>query len=211
MMRRMPKLILTYFDAPGRAEPIRLALHMASVPFEDRRLSFPAFSKEKAQGSFPLGSVPVLEVDGFPIPQTGAILRYVARLADTGLYPTELEAALVVDSVLDAFNDTLLHALTPSVWERDPHKKLELRRAFAAGPMTTVYRFTERCLERSGGPFVAGPTLSIADLVVATQTLSMQSGAQDGLGPEDVASYPRVRQLAEAYLADPRVAAYLSK
>jgi glutathione S-transferase len=210
-MRAMPTLTLTYFDSPGRAEPIRVALHIAGVPFEDRRLKFPAFNEAKTKGSFPLGSVPVLDVDGFSIPQTGAILRYVARLADTGLYPTDLHAALLVDSVLDCFNDTLSHGLFPSLRERDPEKKVEMRRAFASGPMAMVYRFAEQCLERSGGPFVAGATLSIADLVVATQTLGVQSGALDGLGPDDVAPFPRVRQLTEAYLADPRVAAYMTK
>lgn len=35
---QMPKLKLTYFDMPGRAGKIRLALHLAQIPFEDQRV-----------------------------------------------------------------------------------------------------------------------------------------------------------------------------
>ena len=60
----MPNLTLTYFDGPGRAEPVRVALRLGGVPFVDHRLAFPQFAEAKAAGAFPLGSVPVLEVDG---------------------------------------------------------------------------------------------------------------------------------------------------
>jgi glutathione S-transferase len=210
-MRAMPTLTLTYFDSPGRAEPIRIALHVAGVPFEDRRLQFPDFAAEKAKGSFPLGSLPVLEVDGTAFPQTAAILRYVARLGDTGLYPSDPHAALVVDSVLDSFNDTLSHALTPSLFERDKEKKLAMRRALVAGTMATVYRFAEQRAAASGGPFVVGVALSIADLVIATQIAGIRAGALDGITMDDLAPYPRLLGVAEATLADPRVASYFAR
>lgn len=207
----MPNLKLTYFDAPGRAEPVRIALRIAGIPFEDHRLKHAEFAEQKASGGLPLGSVPVLTVDGFAFPQTAAMLRYVARLADTGLYPTDPLAALAVDSVLDTFNDTLSHAGRPSFHERDAAKKLELRKALAEGPMASAFRFTERVVERSGGPFVAGKTLSIADLVVAAQVLMIRNGNFDGVAPEYLEAYPRLRGLADAYLAEPRVAAARAK
>lgn len=54
----MTQLRLTYFDAPGRAEPVRIALNLAGLEFEDRRLKYPGFAEMKQQGAFPLGSVP---------------------------------------------------------------------------------------------------------------------------------------------------------
>jgi len=33
----MPNLELTYFNAPGRAEPVRIALFLAGLPFTDHR------------------------------------------------------------------------------------------------------------------------------------------------------------------------------
>jgi glutathione S-transferase len=203
----MPTLKLTYFDAPGRAEPIRCALRLSGLPFEDIRLKFPEFMAAKAQGALPLGSVPVLEVDGIAVVQTAAILRYVARIGDSTLYPTAPWAALVVDSVLDTFNDTLSNALTPSLFERDTEKKLAMRAAFAAGPMARAYAYVESLLERSGGPFIGANTLTIADLVVASQVLAIRSGALDGLTNDHLAPYPRVNALADAYLAHPGIRA----
>ena len=47
----MPTLRLTYFNAPGRAEPIRLALRIGGLAFEDHRLDFPGFGAAKASGA----------------------------------------------------------------------------------------------------------------------------------------------------------------
>ena len=204
----MPTFRLTYFDAPGRAEPIRIALHIAGRAFEDRRLKFAEFGALKAQGALPLGSVPVLDVDGVPIAQTAAILRYVARLADTGLYPSNPLRALVVDSALDSVNDTLSHTLVPSLFERDMQKKLAMRTEWAAGPMAQVLTYIEGLLESYGGPFLGGEALSIADLVVANQILQIRSGALDGVTSDMLAPYPRIGALTDAYLEEPRIAAY---
>lgn len=204
----MPTLELTYFDSPGRAEPIRIALHIAGLAFTDRRLKFPEFAELRASGAFPLGSVPVLRVDGVQVIQTGAILRYVARSAAPSLYPSEPRAALDVDSVLDSFNDTLSHALLPSLFERDAAKKLEMRKAFAEGPMARVFAYAEGVIERSGGPYVAGREMSIADLVVAHQINQIRAGHLDGLTAGTLAPYARLSALCDAYLADPRVVAY---
>lgn len=42
-----PKITLTYFDFPGRAEPIRMALAMTGDEWEDKRLSFEEFGALK--------------------------------------------------------------------------------------------------------------------------------------------------------------------
>lgn len=203
----MPNLKLTYFDGPGRAEPVRVALRLAGLAFEDHRLKFPEFVEHKTKGAFPLGAVPVLTVDGFAIPQTAAMLRYIARSGCPDLYPTDPFSALLVDSVLDTLNDTLSHALRPSFFERDMAKKLEMRKEIVAGPFASVLGFVEAVIGRSGGPFVAGAQMSIADLVLAHQVLQIRDGVLDGIGMEHLEKYPRTRGVADAYLAEPRIAA----
>jgi len=207
----MPKIDLTYFNAPGRAEPVRVALFLSGLPFTDHRVDFAGFGAMKAAGALPLGSVPVMDVDGLRLTQTGAMLRYVARLGNTDLYPNDAFDAFVVDSCIDTFNDTVSNALTPSMFERDMEKKLEMRATFVAGPLTLACRYVEGLIERSGGPFLLGQTLTIADLLIASQVLTIQSGHLDGITGETLAPYPLLRGLAEAYLAHPRIQAYRSK
>lgn len=207
----MPSIKLTYFDSPGRAEPVRMALHMGGVAFEDHRVRFPEFANARAAGAYPLNAVPVLEVDGVQIVQTAAMLRYAARVGDTSLYPSDPWLALLVDSALDCFNDTLSTALMPSLFERDADKKLAMRAEFAAGPMARVYTYVEGLLGHSGGPFVAGAAMSIADLVIALQVQSIRAGVLDGLSPGTLAPYPRIQALADAFAADPRVVAYRAR
>ncbi len=207
----MSTLKLTYFDAPGRAEPVRIAFHMGGVAYEDHRLKFPEYSEARARGDYPLNAVPVLEVDGQRVVQTAAMLRYAARVGDSSLYPADPHAALVVDSALDCLNDTLSHALTPSLFERDPEKKLAMRAEIAAGPLTRVLGYIEGLLEASGGPYVTGATLSIADIVIALQVQQIRSGRLDGWTEALLEPYPRVLALTAAYLADVRVEAYAAK
>ncbi|MBT9556975.1 MAG: glutathione S-transferase family protein [Myxococcales bacterium] len=207
----MSTLQLTYFDSPGRAEPIRVALFMGGLAFQDRRLKFPEFAEARAQGDFPLGAVPVLDVDGVKIVQTAAILRYVARIGDQTLYPTDPWSALLVDSALDSFNDTLSQALMPSLFERDASKKLAMRAEFAAGPMARVMTYCEGLVGQSAGPFVSGTTLSIADIVIALQVLQIRSGILDGLTTAMLEPYPLLNALADAYSADARVVAYKAR
>lgn len=202
---------LTYFNAPGRAESIRVAFFLSDVPFEDHRLSFPEFMALKAEGTFPLGSLPVLEVDGVAYTQTAAMLRFVAKLGQSGLYPSDPMKAFLVDSALDTFNDTLSTALVPSFYEQDMGKKLELRADFAAGPMKRCFGYVEGLLARSGGPFVAGDTMSIADVVIGLQIAQIRAGGLDGITVEHLADYPRLNALADAYAADPRIVKYASK
>ena len=56
-MAATPKLKLIYFNIKARAEPTRLALHIAGIPFEDVRIKHEEWPALK--GSMPLGQVPV--------------------------------------------------------------------------------------------------------------------------------------------------------
>lgn len=207
----MPKLKLTYFNMPGRAEPVRVALFLNDISFEDHRIGPAEFGALRQGDTLPLGSVPILEIDGLVMTQTGAMLRYVAKLGDAGLYPEDPFEAFVVDSVIDCFNDTLSAAMAPSYKEPDLDKRIALRRAVAAGPLTKVLKHTEALIERSGGPFLVGSTLTIADIVIASNVLGLKSGGLDGFSADDIKDYPLINKLTDAYVVDPRIAAYMSR
>lgn len=202
---------LTYFHGAGRAEPIRIAFFLADVPFEDHRVGFPEFMSLKTSGRLPLGALPILEVDGHVFTQTTAMLRHVARLGDTGLYPSDPYMALVVDSALETLNDTLSHARIPSLREQDIEKKLAMRAELVNGPMKLVFSYLEGLVAAFGGPFLTGGNLSIGDLVLAQQILEIRNGELEGVTEEHLKPYPNLNALADAYLADPRIKAYSAK
>jgi glutathione S-transferase len=203
----MSSISLTYFDSPGRAEPVRVALRLGGLHFTDKRLNFQQFGELRASGALPLGSVPLLEIDGVTYVQTAAMLRYVAKIGDASLYPADPLAALAVDSVIDCINDTWYGALMPSLFERDVERKMSMRAQFVAGAMTKVLTYIDGVLARSGGPFVAGEALSLADLTLVGPLLQIRGGRLDGVGPELLDAWPRIGALVDAYLAHPRIVA----
>ncbi|CAD5219449.1 unnamed protein product [Bursaphelenchus xylophilus] len=75
----MPNYELLYFEFRGRAEAARLVLNYAKVPFTDTRIpreEWPSLKGDKSR--FPYGQLPVLLIDGKPLAQSHAILRYLA-------------------------------------------------------------------------------------------------------------------------------------
>eukprot|EP01091_Cochliopodium_minus_P021196 TRINITY_DN95_c0_g2_i3.p1 TRINITY_DN95_c0_g2~~TRINITY_DN95_c0_g2_i3.p1 ORF type:complete len:157 (+),score=48.86 TRINITY_DN95_c0_g2_i3:30-473(+) len=115
----MSKLKLTYFDFTGRTEPIRLALFIGGIDFEDERIDFPELQKRKP--NLPYGSLPVLTLEnGEEIAQSKAILRYVGRL--TKLYPQDNLQATKVDELFEALDD-FSSKMGPILQEQDLEKK----------------------------------------------------------------------------------------
>ncbi|GMT23181.1 hypothetical protein PFISCL1PPCAC_14478, partial [Pristionchus fissidentatus] len=73
----MPSYKLTYFPGRGRAEVARQLFHISGTPFEDIRVPKEEWATLKAK--MPFGQMPLLEVDGKPLPQSYAIFRYLAN------------------------------------------------------------------------------------------------------------------------------------
>ncbi|KAI6206279.1 hypothetical protein M3Y94_00890500 [Aphelenchoides besseyi] len=70
-------LRLTYFPGRGLVEPARLLLHYAEQKFEDLRLTHEQF--EGIKETTPGHQLPLLEIDGRKLSQSGAILRFLAK------------------------------------------------------------------------------------------------------------------------------------
>lgn len=77
-----PHYKITYFGPGGRAETLRLALVEGGQEFEDVYLPFgPELFAIKH--TFPYQQLPLMEVDGKVLPQSGACARYLARKYST--------------------------------------------------------------------------------------------------------------------------------
>ena len=151
---------ITYFDAPGRAELLRLLFTLANVEFEDERLTGEQFGALKASGTLPFGSVPTLTIDGQVFPQSNAIARYIAR--EFNLYGQTNLDALRIDAVAEGLVDLVDKTVMKMFGASDEEKPALIQSAQEdAGP-----RYLGGIEQLIVGPFVVGDDISYADLYI---------------------------------------------
>jgi glutathione S-transferase len=166
------------WEGPGRAEPVRLAFKVASMPFEDCILT--GESWEGIKPTTPWGQVPVLEVDGKPLAQSRAILNYVGR--QTGLYPSDPFEGAKVEEFCDTVEECVSAVLAAS-YGQSGEAKLEARQRVAA-PGSKLHEWLgklDAALGRSRSGYAVGSQLTIADLRIFCELSAMVSGWYDGL------------------------------
>ena len=203
----MPQLKLSYFDVHGgRAEPIRLALHIGGIGFEDHRLAFPAFAEFRK--TTPFGQVPTLEVDGVLVTQCDAMLRYAGKLA--GLYPSDPFQALLCDEVSYVVEEASVK-MGPTFGMKGDAQK-EARLALVNGSMPVYLAWLQKQLLAHGGEYFADQRLTIADLKVFVDVRGLNSGRLDHI-PTDLVE--KVAPALNAHLhriaQTPAVAAYYAR
>jgi glutathione S-transferase len=170
----MSQLKLSYFDFHGgRAEPVRLALAIGGIAFEDHRFGFPEFAEVRK--TTPFGQVPTLQVDGVPVTQCDAILRYAGKLA--GLYPTDAYQALLCDEVTCLVEESA-SKLGPSFRMTGDAQK-EARLALVNGSMPVYLGWLQSQLMAHGGEYFADNRLTVADLKVFVDVRGLNSGRLD--------------------------------
>ena len=229
----LPECRLTYLDIKGVAEPIRLALFVGGVHFEDRRVSYEEIAAMRADGTLAFGQVPMLELrdagGGFAAPhaQSAALLRWAGRRVGW-LYPPEHQ--LRCDAVEEALADIKValrpqwygHCLGRSPVSGAPlvpmteAQKAETARLLGAEVLPARFAQLERLLRGGGGggaapggPYFCGAALTVCDLsfyVLAAGLLdgSFCAGIEGAEALLDAC--PGLRALLEAVAAHPKVA-----
>ena len=163
---------LYYSDIPfWRAEVSRLSLFIGNIKFEDIRITREDFREIVKTGKLPDGKVtpfrqvPVMEVNGEMIGQTGAIARYCGKIS--GLYPKDnniLEAK--IDQVIDAATDITV-LVSPTVREKDKEIKKLLRTKLAEEKLPLWFGFLENLLQdNTSSTWFVGKEMTIADLAI---------------------------------------------
>jgi glutathione S-transferase len=201
---QMSRFKLTYFDFNGgRGEPIRIAFHAAGIDFEDHRISFDEFRKNRRDMRF--NCVPELDIDGVTVTQSNSMLRYVGKMA--GLYPGDDLQALYCDETMDAVEDLLHQMVQTFGLEGD---QLEAaRKKLVDGWLSVFIKGLAEILERGGGKYFAGNSLTVADLKVFVQIRSLRAGTLDHV-PSDLVDKlaPGLVQHVERVAKEPIVTAY---
>mmetsp|Transcript_7284 Transcript_7284/g.19001 ORF Transcript_7284/g.19001 Transcript_7284/m.19001 type:complete len:263 (-) Transcript_7284:716-1504(-) len=203
-----PHLKLLYFTSPGRALPIRLALHIGGIEFEDETITTREhFLPLKQSGELPYGQVPVLYVGGDPVPyaQSTAILRYAGKLS--GLYHEDPQRAMRVDEVIEAVGD--ISAKVSKILTVEPEKKEAFVEDLVAKVLPATFGDLDRAVGRaSGGAFAVGEGMTIADLMIFNMNSGFSRGLVPGIPKDIVMGYPALARVIESVAAHPKVVEY---
>lgn len=203
----MPQLKMTYFDIHGgRAEPVRLALAIGGIAFEDHRFTYAEFPEVRK--NTPFGQVPTMTVDGVQITQSDSMLRYAGKLA--GLYPEDAYQALLCDEVAYVVEEAGVKMGPTYRMTGDAQK--EARLALVHGSIPVYLRWLEQQLEAHGGEFFADNRLTVADLKVFIDVRTLNSGRLDHI-PTDLVEQvaPKLNAHMKRIADMPAVQAYYAK
>lgn len=209
-----PAVRLTYFDLPGRAEAIRWTCAVGGMAFDDVRVSREEFAKN-VKPSIPTGQVPAVEVDGSrPIGQSYAILRFVGKC--TGLYPTDPVAALKVDEALETCNDVVTAAMLVrgiEIGKLSGSAKAAICNALSTDILPKEFAKLERLLEVNGSDWLAGSSITVADIAAATLVRTFTSGfakERFGIEPDVAKDCPKLNAMCANVEKQPAVAKWLA-
>jgi len=195
----MADATLTYFKGRGRAETTRWMLAVNGIDFEQVALATPEdLAALRTSGKLPFDQIPLLEIDGLCLSQSGAMIRYLARRGD--FYGDKDIDAAWCDMVAGAAADFAGPAMQAAFQPTAAVAVANLRQSFAKfGP-----RFEARLIANDG-LHMAGTRLSFADVVLAEAlTASLERV------PDILVETSGLADLQARVTAHPGIAAYLA-
>jgi len=204
---------VSYFDAPGRGEAVRLALVVADVSFTDERVSFLEWRGKKP--TLPFGSMPVLTLaNGTVITQQRAILRFIGKQA--GTYPTDPMAAFRADERMDAVEDLIQKTNFAGAGLEKDAKEAARKEAVETGAAAALLVVVDKHLEIFGylshpGSTFDGASVTVADLHCFATTNMIISGLYDGVPGTCLDSFKNIQALRAAVAKETRVAKFYSE
>lgn len=200
------KPTLTYFDAPmSRGEECRLALAVAGVDFEDKRLARADWLALKP--TTPFGSLPIYEEPGRPaLAQSNAILVLIGRRH--GLHPKDDFEAARHEAVMNHVED-LRANITPTMRMQDAEEKRRAREQLAATYLPAWAASVERQI--GDGPFFGGAAINVVDFKLHMAVRWIRDGALDHIPATVFADFPKLNRAADAVAEHPRAKAWIAK
>merc|ERR1711992_272672 len=197
----MPNIKLTYFNGKGRGETARLILAYGGMHYEDRRVSFEDMPSLKP--SLPFGQLPVLEIDGDTIGQSMAIARFLAN--QYGIAGSSNLVKAQVDEVVDVMND-VQDAMYGTFFEKDEKVKAEKIKKVKEETIPNTLANLEKVLTARGGQFLAGNSLSWAELHFLQLAESLET-----MSPKCLDATPKLANLLERTKNLPNIKKWLEE
>jgi len=192
---------LTYVDGRGRGEPIRLLLDVVGVSYTEVDFTtFEELQEIRATGKLMFNQLPLLEINGLNLVQSGAIVRYLGRLG--GIEPESTEHKVVADMVAGGITD-LRDNLSGYMFKPDHNVALaELDTVF----FPKYYCGFEKVLNDNPASklHIVGDRMTLVDYLLFEVT---QWGIE--LFPHSLDHYPHLKAHWENVGKQERVAAFL--
>ncbi len=171
-----------------------LALEYYGLAYENEA-TFPGDESPEFRAISPLGKVPVLEHDGFTVPDTSVICRYLDRLVEgKSLYPADAQAEATACWIEEYADSRLIENCAGIFQERLLKPKMfnqptdeERLAGIINTTLPACLDYLESIMPELG--YIVGDSLSIADLAVVTCFVQARYGDYE----VDANRFPRVR------------------
>jgi len=197
-----------------RAEVLRVSLYISNTPFKDIRISREEFINMIKTGFLPNGKkvpfhqLPVIEVDGKIIGQTGAIARYCGKISN--LYSDDNINAAKIDQVIDAATD-ITNLVSPTIREKDVQKKLQDRLLLKNKLLPRWFKYLENILSEETSEWFVENKMTIADIAIWRLLGWLSSGIIDGIPTTIVDNYPKLKNIHYKVHHHPKVQKWMLK
>ena len=210
------KLKIYYSHTPfWRAEVLRVSLFIGNIPFDDVRVSREDFrdviltGKLKNIIEIPFHQLPVLEIDGKIVGQTGAIARYCGKLSN--LYPEDNFLAAKVDQIIDTATD-ITNLVSPTVREKNEIIKKEMRERLTEKLLPRWFNYLENLLQKEeNSQWFVDNKMSIADIAMWRLLGWLKSGMLDGIPRNICDNFPKLNNLYSEVHKHPKVQEWMLK
>ena len=196
-----------------RAEVLRVSLFIKDIPFEDIRVSREEFVHLIKTGFLPNGKkatfhqLPVIEVDGKIIGQTGAIARYCGKASN--LYADDNLKAAKIDQIIDAATD-ITNLVSPTIREKNLDKKMEDRKLLVNKLLPRWFKYLENLLSEDESTWFV-EKMSIADVAIWRLLGWLTSGIIDGIPTSIVDDFPKLKNVHHQVHTHPKVQEWMLK
>ena len=196
-----------------RAEVLRVSLFIKDIPFEDIRVSREEFVHLIKTGFLPNGKkapfhqLPVIEVDGKIIGQTGAIARYCGKASN--LYADDNLKAAKIDQIIDAATD-ITNLVSPTIREKNLDKKMEDRKLLVNKLLPRWFKYLENLLSEDESTWFV-EKMSIADVAIWRLLGWLTSGIIDGIPTSVVDDFPKLKNVHHQVHTHPKVQEWMLK
>ena len=202
-------MIIHGMSRSPRVRAALLGLEECGAPYRLAAMAMGDVANPEHVARHPFARVPVLEDGDFKLFETQAILRYLARrFPAAGLVPGDVRRAARMDQIMGISDSYFFDGVTIAIARNRLVAAMrgtapDEERVAAAVPLAQKCFATFEML-MEGGPYLAGPALSLADLLLVPEFIVL---AKTPEGEVLLAAHPRLAAWLELMRARPSFAA----